>query len=139
MRVVLDTNIIFSGLYSTDGASFQILSKLNRGFEITISVPLFLEYEDVLMRNRRILGLTTNDIGKFLNYIANIAERKKIYFLWRPYLKDPKDDMVLELAVASRAEAIITFNKKDFAQVQKDYGIKIISANAFLNLLENKK
>ena len=79
----------------------QLVSLLREGrFEISISVPLVLEYEDVLLR---VTELSDEAVLSVVRYLSSVAHRQKIFFLWRPSLPDPKDDVVLELAVASRA------------------------------------
>ncbi|CAB1085228.1 hypothetical protein D1AOALGA4SA_12716 [Olavius algarvensis Delta 1 endosymbiont] len=136
IRIVLDTNIIFAGLYSTFGASFQVLRALTVGkIQPVLSVALVFEYEDVLKRNSRMLGLTHRDIDVFLDNICNLGSFQKIHYLWRPFLPDPKDDHVLELAVASQVKKIATFNAKDFKRVDK-FGIKIISPKQLLEELK---
>ena len=132
IRIVLDTNIIFAGLYSTFGASFQVLRALTVGkIQPVLSVALAFEYEDVLKRNSRKLGLTHWDIGAFLDNMCKLGSFQKIHYLWRPFLPDPKDDHILELAVASQVKKIATFNAKDFKHVDK-FGIKIISPKQLL-------
>ena len=75
------------------------------------------------------------DILAFLRYLCKISVRQKIFYLWRPWLKDPKDDMVLELAVASTSQYIITYNLKDFSNIGK-FGIEVIIPRDFLEKLE---
>ena len=136
IRIVLDTNIIFAGLYSPFGASFQVLRALIVGkFQPVLSVALLFEYEDVLKRNSRKLGLTHRDIDAFLDNMCSLSSFQKIHYLWRPFLSDPKDDHVLELAVASQAKKIVTFNAKDFKDVDK-FGVKIISPKQLLEEIE---
>jgi len=116
-RVVLDTNILVAGLRSRRGASFRLLSLLGnseQAYGIVLSVPLVLEYEDALYRHQRASGLTRQAIGDFLDYLCAIGEHQEIFYLWRPTLRDPKDDMVLEVAVSAAADAIVTHNIKDF-------------------------
>jgi len=138
-KVVIDTNVIYSGLYSKRGKSYQLLNLLDRqNIKIAISVALILEYEDVLMRNLEDLGIHKSDVGDFLDYICRISNKRKIYFLWRPYLRDLKDDMVLEVAVESGSKFIITHNLKDFQGVEK-FGIKALTPKAFLKIMEKSK
>jgi len=132
IRIVLDTHIIFAGFYSTFGASFQVLRALTVGkIQPVLSVALVFEYEDVLKRNSRKLGLTDWDMDAFLDNMCNLGSFQKIHYLWRPFLHDPKDDHVLELAVASQVKKIATFNAKDFKHVDR-FGIKIISPKQLL-------
>ncbi len=136
IRIVLDTNIIFAGLYSTFGASFQVLRAVTVGkIQPVLSVALLFEYEDVLKRNSRRLGLTYRDIDVFLDNMCNLSSFQKIHYLWRPFLPDPKDDHVLELAVASQVKKIVTFNAKDFKDVDK-FGVKNISPKQLLEEIE---
>ena len=131
-QVVLDTNVIYSGLRSRRGASFKLLSLLGSGrFEIHVSVPLVLEYEEVLQEKRGDLGLTETDVDDILNYLCQIAVPHDIHFLWRPRLKDPDDEMVLELAVGASCDYIVTYNKKDFPGV-KQFGIGLVTAKELL-------
>lgn len=131
-QVVLDTNVIYSGLRSRRGASFKLLSLLGSGrFEIHLSVPLVLEYEEVLQEKRRDLGLTEADVDDFLNYLCQIGGLHEIHFLWRPRLKDPDDEMILELAVGAGCEYIVTYNKEDFPGVEK-FGIELVTAKELL-------
>jgi len=114
-RIVLDTNVLVSALRSNRGASFRLLSEIDSGrFEICVSVPLILEYEVALFRHARSLGLSRRDVSDFLDYVCSVARRQPIFFLWRPRLRDPGDDMVLEAAVAAGCRYIVTFNKRDF-------------------------
>ena len=82
---------------------------------------------------------TTNDIEKFLDDICLISHHQKIYFLWRPFLKDSNDDMVLEVAVNAGAKAIITFNPKDFKGVDEKFNIEILTPKEFLEIIGELK
>ncbi len=115
VRVVVDTNVLISALRSRRGASFKLLGMIDdKRLRVILSVPLFLEYEDVAKRLVKRGGLRIKDVDAILSYVAAIAEARRIHYLWRPLLRDPKDDMLLEVAVAGNADAIITFNKRDF-------------------------
>jgi putative PIN family toxin of toxin-antitoxin system len=131
-QVVLDTNVIYSGLRSRRGASFKLLSLLGTGrFEIHLSVPLVLEYEEVLQEKSRDLGLAEGDIDDVLNYLCRVAGLHEIHFLWRPRLKDPDDEMILELAVEAGCDYIVTYNKQDFSGVQS-FDIELVTAKELL-------
>lgn len=119
------------------GAAYALISKLpSKKFQISISVPLYMEYQDVLTRKEHLTGASTEEeILAFLRYLCKIANRHKIFFLWRPWLKDPKDDMVLELAVAAKSQFIITYNLRDFSNIQK-FGIKAITPKRFLEIIK---
>ena len=100
-----------------------------------LSVALLFEYEDVLKRNSRKLGLTHRDIDAFLDNMCGLSSFQEIHYLWRPFLPDAKDDHVLELAVASQVRKIVTFNVKDFKNVD-EFGVKIINPKQLLEELE---
>ncbi len=130
--IIMDTNILFSGLYSSTGASYQILRLLNaKKIKPVISTTLLFEYEDVLKREQTVLKLSHKQVDIVLDNICALSKFQEIYFLWRPYLKDPKDDHVLEVAVASKTKTIVTHNIKDFKGVGK-FGIKAITPGNYL-------
>lgn len=134
-EIILDTNVLFAGLYSANGASFKLLELLAGGqLQTVISTPLLFEYEDVLKRNRSMLQLTDAEINIVLENLCGFSRHQKVYFLWRPYLPDPKDDLVLELAVAARVNTIVTHNLKDFACIEK-YGVEAITPKTLLERL----
>ena len=131
-RIVIDTNVMVAALKSKRGASYKLLSIIDQDkFQISISVPLIIEYEYALKRTDLSILLTESEIDDILDYICQIADKREIFYLWRPYLKDLKDDMVLELAVESESDYIITYNQKDFQGVSK-FGIKTLTPKAFL-------
>jgi len=134
INIVLDTNVLVSALRSRNGASYKLLTLVdNRDFVLNISVPLFLEYESVTLRDSLKLPLKKTAILDVLNYLAKVSNKREIFFLWRPYLKDPKDDMVLEVAVESKSNVIVTYNQKDFVGVNK-FGIKVFTPKEFLEM-----
>ena len=132
LKVVIDTNVIFSGLLSQKGSSYKLLKLIPRNiFTVVLSVPLVLEYESILSKNLKKLNLTKSDIDDFLDYLCSISEHSLIYYLWRPILKDPYDDHILELAFASNSKYIITYNISDFKETDK-FGIITITPDQFL-------
>jgi putative PIN family toxin of toxin-antitoxin system len=135
-KIVIDTNVLISALRSRKGASFKLFSLLDSSkFVLNISVPLLLEYESIALRELDNLNLDEEDINDFLDYICTIGKKCKIYYLWRPYLKDVKDDFILELAFNSESDFIITYNKKDFQKIEK-FGIKVLNPKEFLQKIE---
>ncbi len=134
-KIVIDTKVLVSALKSNRGASFKLLSLIDQEkFVLNISVSLIFEYEEVLKRNELNIPLSDSDIDNIINYICKIAEKREIFYLWRPYLNDPKDDLILELAVESECDFIITYNTKDFESIDQ-FGIKAITPKAFLALI----
>lgn len=134
MNVVIDTNVLISALKSKNGASYKLLMALPKGLFIpNLSVPLFLEYESVAKRQGLVSKLSSQEIDSILEYFLSKSSIRKIFFLWRPFLKDPKDDLVLEVAVESQSEYIITFNTKDFKGCSK-FGIKAVTPQEFIRM-----
>jgi len=132
-QIVIDTNVIVAGLRSRQGASHRLLSLIDAGhFEVHVSVPLVLEYEDVL--NRQSLGFSTEDIQDVLDYLCLVSIRHEVYFLWRPHLNDPNDDLVLELAVAAGCDYIVTFNERDFRNVGQ-FGLQAVRPVELLRII----
>jgi putative PIN family toxin of toxin-antitoxin system len=134
-QIVIDTNVFVSALRSRRGASYWLFMLLDRGdFEINISVPLIVEYEDAAKRVAREVGLTYGDIDDILDYICSVGRRREIHFLWRPFLKDPQDDHVLELAVEAGCDFVVTHNVRDFSGSEQ-FGIRVVTLKAFLRMI----
>ena len=90
-----------------------------------------LEYETIVQRLADDIPLAQRDIDDVLDYLCAVANRRKVFYLWRPFLRDPKDDMVLELAVTAGCDFIVTFNKKDFVGAER-FGIRVVTPQEFL-------
>ena len=141
MKFVIDTNVVLSALFSKNGASHQLLRWLFRYEQQVnvVSIPLVLEYEDVLTRPENLQKyphLSKHEIGLFIDDICTVSWHQNIYYLWRPYLSDPKDDMVLETAFNANADYIITHNVRDFRHVTERFSIEPITPGDFLRLQE---
>lgn len=132
-EIVIDTNVIIAGLRSRNGSAFRLLELVGSGqFNIHLSVPLVLEYEDVLLRQLPNLTIDASDIQNFIDFHCAVASHHQIFFLWRPYLRDPKDDMVLELAVKAECDSVVTYNTRDFVGIEQ-FGINAITPAEFLD------
>src|SRR6266478_1558841 len=116
MKVVFDTNVLVSAARSRQGASFALVSSIPAPeFQLCLSVGLYTEWQEVLTRKEHLPpGQTPEDARSFLRYLATNAHLQEIHFLWRPFLIDPDDDMLLELAFAVGCRYIVTHNVKDF-------------------------
>jgi predicted nucleic acid-binding protein len=137
MRVTFDTSVLVAATRSRNGASFALVSGIpSERFQICLSVGLYAEWQDVLTRAEHLPpGTTADDALAFLRYLAGQAWLQDIYFLWRPFLRDPDDDMILELAFAARCEYIVTHNVKDFAGGEQ-LGISAVTPGEFLRLIK---
>jgi len=131
-RVVIDTNVLVAALRSRRGASFRLFELIDSGkFHTCISVPLVLEYEAAAKDLIGQVSLRERDVDTVIDYVCKVASHHQIYYLWRPFLKDAKDDMVLELAVTAACDAIVTYNVRHFEGAEK-FGLKIMTAKELL-------
>jgi putative PIN family toxin of toxin-antitoxin system len=131
-QIVIDTNVLVAGLRSRRGSAFRLLTLVGTGrFDIHLSVPLVLEYEDVLLRELPHLQVSRTAVEDLLDFHCAVATCHSIFFLWRPFLRDPKDDMIVELAVKAGCDFIVTYNTRDFAGVEQ-FGLRAIGPGAFL-------
>lgn len=135
-RIVLDTNVLYAGLYSASGKSHQLLRAIADGrVRIVLSTPLLFEYEEVLKRNQAVLSLSDAQVEVVLDNLCALADFQAIYFLWRPRLPDANDDMVLELAVAAQVPRIVSFNARDFRPASQ-FGIEVVTPKIMLEELQ---
>ena len=135
MYAVLDTSVLVSGLRSRNGASFQVLRAIRRGnLRIAVSVALVLEYESVSLRPGLLSAFSPEEIGRIIDGLCRLADHQQVFFAWRPFLTDPDDDLVLELAVAASAPFVITHNIADF-HGSDSLGVRAITPATALNLI----
>ena len=136
-KIVLDTNVLVAGLCSRNGASFQLLSRLtSRQFELHLTVPLAMEYEDVLHRPG-LLPLPVAAIDAVLDIVCAVACKQEVHFLWRPQLRDPSDELVLEAAVNAAADFLVTHNQRDFA-ASRQFAVQVVTPGQFLQRLDGE-
>lgn len=138
MKIVLDTDVIVAALRSPSGASAELLRRA-RQEQITLaaSVSLFMEYEAVCTRPEHLQasGLSVRQLNLFLDGLATIVQPVEVHFLWRPQLRDPADELVLEAAVNASARALLTFNQRHFVGVAKRFEVEVITPGEFLRSL----
>ena len=143
MRLVFDTATIVAGVRSDRGASRRLLTAVIETGRpaLLISVPLFLEYEAVLTRSEHLKasGLSVVDVEALLDGLADVAEHVDLAFRWRPMLRDADDDMVLETAANGRADGVVTFNRRDFAEAAHQFGVAVMSPGEAVLRLELDK
>jgi len=140
VRLVLDTDVLVAAIRSNTGASHQLLrAGLEHRYLPLVSVPLMIEYQAVLTRDEHLTAshLSVDDVTTLLDAVAMVAEPVWLAFLWRPLLKDPDDDMVLEAAVNGEADALVTFNRRDFAGAAR-FGIAVMTPREALAELEKQ-
>ena len=137
-EIILDTNVLFAALNSRFGASFKLLNLISDGkVRAHLSLPLLLQYWDVLTRNIDVLQTNAEDIATVIGRLCHLGHYHEIYYLWRPFLPDRKDDLILELAVAARCSHIVTHNIRDFRGVES-FGIKASSPIEFIQEFGDK-
>jgi len=139
MRLALDTDVLVAGLRSATGASRRLLELLDEErFEAVANVSMMLEYEAVLKRPENLLaaGLSVKDIDDFLNSLAMLVVPVPSFFLWRPVLRDPADEHVLEAAINGQADAIVTFNVRHFAPAAGRFRLQVLRPGEVLRRLE---
>lgn len=136
MRVVFDTSVLVAAARSRNGASYALVKSIPSDlFEACISYSLYTEWQAVLTRPEHLPpGMTAENSLAFLRYLAGQMEHQEIYFLWRPFLPDANDDMILELAFAANCHYIVTHNVRDFRGCEK-LGITAVTPRDFLRLL----
>jgi putative PIN family toxin of toxin-antitoxin system len=126
-QIVLDTSVLIAALRSQHGASFELLRLVgDERWQLHLSTALLLEYEAVARREAQEFWLQPDLIEAVLDYLCANAQEHRISFRWRPFLSDPDDDFILELAVAAKAQYIVTHNLRDFAGVEA-FGLEAIT------------
>jgi putative PIN family toxin of toxin-antitoxin system len=137
--VLLDTNVLVSGLSSSRGASFVLLEAVAAGqLHIAASPALWLEYEAVLKRDeiRALHGMSAAQIDDILSALAVWVRPVSLHYVWRPQLRDPSDEMVLEAAVNGQVSAIVTHNIRDFAQAVPKFGLQALTPAQMILMME---
>lgn len=140
MIITVDTNLIFSALYSSKGASHLIFNMiLEEKLKIAVSPQVYFEYYDVLTRekNLQLLNISIKEVEDILDLLALLAQKQSIYYLLRPNLPDENDNIFMECAFASNSDFLITSNIKDFNQsILKGFRFKIVTPKEFIKYLE---
>ncbi|PWU21327.1 MAG: putative toxin-antitoxin system toxin component, PIN family [Verrucomicrobia bacterium] len=136
-QAVIDTNVLVAAARSNAGASFELLRLFAAGdtrWEWNISTALLLEYEAVLKREQHRFGRSLEVIDRFLDDIAARANRNAVFYLMRPFLSDPDDELILEVALASGSDYIVTHNRDDFRDAER-FGLRVLTPVEFLRIL----
>ena len=138
MRIVLDTSVLVAAARSRNGASYQLVSMLpTPRFGFALTIALYTEWQAVLSRPEHIpTGVSVDGVLGYLRYLLSLAHHQDVHFLWRPFLHDPNDDMVLECAVGSGSQYIVTHNVKDFRRAP-ELKVQAITPADFLTLLRS--
>jgi putative PIN family toxin of toxin-antitoxin system len=138
MLIVFDTDVIVSAMRSPSGASAELLRRVRAGrLQLGVSVTLAMEYEAVCVRDSHLqaTGLTLAEATNYVDAVVAMAQPVQVHFRWRPQLRDPADEMVLEAAVNARAAALLTFNLRHFQTAARLFGLPVLSPGEFLRSL----
>lgn len=141
MRLVLDTAVMVAAIRSDSGASRRLLmAALECRLTLLASVPLMIEYQAVMTRPEHLAAsrLSIEDVSVLLDAVAAVAQPVRLAFLWRPAVRDPDDDMVLEAAVNGRADAIVTFNIRDFDKAAEHFGVEVVLPREAVRRMEGQ-
>jgi putative PIN family toxin of toxin-antitoxin system len=137
VRVVLDTSVIVSGLRSRLGASHELLRRLRSGdIEAVLTVPLLLEYEEVLLRERTALGLTVREVATLADALAALCVKAATGPSGRPRLPDADDEHLLDAALGGNAAVIVTHNVRDLRAAER-HGVRVRTPRQFLEELSS--
>lgn len=126
---MLDTDVVVAAMRSPRGASAELLRRIDRGKAIMLlTVALALEYEAIctLAEHRLASGLSASEAVLYVDGLIALSEPVRAFFRWRPQLRDPGDELVLEAAVNGQADAIVTFNESHLREARKSFGIEVI-------------
>ncbi|EQA36897.1 toxin-antitoxin system toxin component, PIN family [Leptospira inadai serovar Lyme str. 10] len=139
LKIVLDTNVLYQALRAEPGASRAILELIfEQKIKLSISIPVFKEYEEVLKRDtsKKDLGIKDKEIKKILGFIAHIGFAQTIYYSFRPNLRDEDDNHFVELAIASNADYLVTSNIRDYlvGNNLKFADLKVITPSEFMKI-----
>jgi predicted nucleic acid-binding protein len=124
---------------SPGGASAELLRRVrNRSLTMLVNQPLITEYEAVLSRQEHLLvaGWGQPQLERFLDELTSFVEPVPGWFRWRPQLRDPADELVLEAAANGRADAIVTFNRRDFGVAPARFGVAMLTPGELLKRLQ---
>jgi len=134
-QVVLDTNVLVSALRSKRGASHRLMRLIGDArWQVIISVALVLEYEAVALRHCASLGIRASVATDIVDIFCAAGRQSPIHFRWRPLLRDPGDEFILDLAVAGQCQFIVTHNKRDFEGVEQ-FGTRAVTPREFLAII----
>ena len=139
MRLVLDTDVVVAAMRSPRGASAELMRRIDGGRAVMLlTVALALEYETIctLAEHRLASGLTALQAGVYVDGLIAMAEPVRAFFRWRPQLRDPGDEMVLEAAVNGQADAIVTFNESHLREARKNFGVEVMRPAEALRRME---
>jgi predicted nucleic acid-binding protein len=139
VRLVLDTDVVVAAMRSPRGGSAELLRRIDAGEAVLLlTVAHAFEYEATcaLAEHRLASGLSASQVGTYIDGLIGLAEPVRAFFRWRPQLRDPGDELVLEAAVNGQAHAIVTFNESHLREARSTFGIDVIRPAEALKRIE---
>lgn len=134
-RAVMDTNVLYAGLRSNRGASFQLLKTLRaRQWILLLSNTVVTEYEEILFREAAALGIFPDEINELLDDFCALAELIDPTGVWEPLLSDPADEAFVQMAVEAKADYLVTHNSSHF-EPARARGIRVVTPKEFLTIV----
>lgn len=105
-----------------------------RRIRLVATPALFLEYEAVLKRASQVAahGYSIAQIDRILELLTGFTDQVDVHYQWRPQLRDPNDEMVLEAAVAGGVDVIVTHNVRDFLPAARQFGVRVVTPGVLL-------
>ncbi len=133
-QLVIDTNVWVAAFRSRTGASRRVIDRVLEGeFDLHLTVPLLMEYEEIFLRERKAMGLTEEEVENLLAFITALGIRHEVHFLWRWQVADPDDAHVLEAAVTADCTHLVTFNERDLREAEQ-FGVAVVRPGALLRI-----
>lgn len=136
MQPVVDTNALVAAVSSSDGASREVFRRCLLGrCEPLMGQALFAEYESVLSRPDIFVRspISAEERSTLWAAFASCCRWVRVYYLWRPNLPDEADNHVIELAVAGAADAVVTYNKRDFERAELHFPrLRVVTPNQLI-------
>ena len=135
LRAVIDTNVVYAGVRSRSGASYQILDALERHlWTMVLSNTVLTEYEEILKREAPAIGITSDRTDLLLDSLCLHADKRLTSETWMPVLSDPDDEAFVQLAFESKADHLVSFNIAHLAPARA-LGINLLAPKEFLKIL----
>ena len=135
MLTVIDTNVFVGACMGMGACNAVVRACLTGSVVPVMGAALMAEFEDVLGRDALFANsrLDASERGRLLDIFLTRCEWTRVYYLWRPNLRDEGDNHLIELAVAAGAPFIVSRNVRDLRSGQLPFaGLQVMTPEAFL-------
>ncbi len=142
VRVVLDTSVIITALRSSTGAAAEVIKlALRRELAPLMEYKLACEYRDVALRPEQlhVTNKSKAERSVILNALEAVAEPVFVAFRYRPLSPDANDDMVLDVAINGKADAIVTNNTRHFRRAAERFDIDLLAPAELLSEFRKRR